>query len=222
MGIYARRHAQQMILDSAPIGDKSALSPRAQLLLLHIAANFGGDENMDNRSRRQGKLWNRDAIYFEGLGRKARAMGYNVPERIDAGTLYRDEMTQKQVNAVKAAVSTAVKDLVTSRYLVQTRRGQTGQQAEYQLQFLRRACSTCLNPDGKTMNETAHLPQKQQDEADDRDYDHTADIGREILKTPTVTTKESDVWGKATPALWSKPKTEPWGEQDGWGSDSPF
>lgn len=173
MGIYARRHAHQMILDSAPIGEKSHISPRAQLLLLHIASNFGGDEKMENRSKRQGKLWDREATYYEGLGRKARAMGYNVPTRIDAGTVQREEMTTKQVNAVKAAVSTAIKELVTAQYLVQTRRGQTGQQAEYQLFFLQLGCSICLHSKG--MDATKHLPQKQQEEADDRDFDREAD-----------------------------------------------
>lgn len=215
MGIYARRHAQQMILDSAPMGDKSSLSPRAQLLLLHIAANFGGDENLENRSRRQGKLWNRDATYFEGLGRKARAMGYNVPERIDAGTLYREEMTQKQVNAVKAAVASAVKELVTAHYLVQTKRGQTGQQAEFQLHFLQKSCSICSNRDGKSMNETAHLPQQQQDEADDRDYEHTADMG---MQAP----KEDDPWGKTQANGWGSPSKSQFPPGHPWHQESPF
>lgn len=163
MGVYARKHAQQLILDSAIPGEKANMSPRAQLLLLHIALQFGGDQEISKRDVTKGTLWNREAVYLEGLGKKARAIGYNVPEKIDAGTGYRAEMTDKQIRAVKAAVGSAVKELLYFDLLVQTKRGQTGQTAEYDLKFLRRSCSICetFHDGEKFMNETLHLSKDQ-------------------------------------------------------------
>lgn len=165
MGVYARKHAQQLILDAAIPGEKSNLSPRAQLLLLHIALQFGGDQEISKRDVTKGSLWNRDAVYLEGLGKKARAIGYNVPEKIDAGTGYRAEMTEKQIRAVKAAVGSVIKELVAGKFLVQTKRGQTGQTAEYACQFLKRSCSICAHiKDGERyMSATLHLSQEQRD-----------------------------------------------------------
>lgn len=170
MGVYARNHAQQLILDGAIPGEKSNLSPRAQLLLLHIALQFGGDQEIVKRDVTKGTLWNREAVYFEGLGKKARAIGYNTPEKIDAGTEYREEMTGKQVRAVKAAVGSAVKELIAGDFLFKNKRGQTGQTAEYDLKFLRRACSQCLvMADGeKFMDETLHLGDGQREEEFER------------------------------------------------------
>lgn len=170
MGVYARKHAQQLILDSAIPGEKANMSPRAQLLLLHIALQFGGDQEIKNQDVTKGKLWNRDAVYLEGLGKKARAIGYNVPEKIDVGTEYRGEMTSKQIRAVKAAVGSAIKELVHFRYLTQTKRGQTGQTAEYHLSFLNKGCSVCGHEKGgqRFMDATQHLPQAKREEAFER------------------------------------------------------
>lgn len=164
MGVYARKHAQQMILDGAIPGEKSNLSPRAQLLLLHIAQHFAGDEDRE-RKLKGAKLWNRDGTYFEGLGKKARAIGYNVPEKIDLGTEQRGEMDAKQIRATKTAVNAAIKELLFHRLIVQTKRGYTGQTAEYSLRFLGKVCSTCSHVvDGEEyMDATLHLPQEVRD-----------------------------------------------------------
>lgn len=170
MGVYARNHAQRLILDSAIPGEKSKLSPRAQLLLLHIALQFGGDQEIKKRDVTKGTLWNREAVYLEGLGKKARAIGYRTPMKMDLGTESRGEMTGKQIRAVKAAVASAIKELVLHGYLVQTKRGQTGQNAEYSLRFLRMSCSICeVIEDGeKFMNETLHLSTEQRDQEHER------------------------------------------------------
>ena len=170
MGVYARKHAQQLILDRAIPGEKSNLSPRAQLLLLHIALQFGGDQEISKRDVTKGTLWNREAFYVEGLGKKARAIGYNVPKKIDAGTEYREEMTGKQIRAVKAAVGSAIKELIAGDFLVQTKRGQTHQTAQYSLLFLRRSCSICgVTQDGqKYKNETLHLSKDQRNDEHER------------------------------------------------------
>lgn len=164
MGVYARDHAQQLILDLAgdvKDGDvTSALSPRAQLLLLHIALKFGGDHDVNLRDVTKGQLWNRAATYNEGIGKKARAIGYNVPKLVD---LHPNAPAEKRIsvttsNRIKAAVNKAVKELLHYRLLEQTHRGQTGVTAIYHLRFLSMGCSTCLVEDG--MDETLHLPDK--------------------------------------------------------------
>lgn len=166
MGVYARDHAQQMILDLArdPAGGDitSPLSPRAQLLLLHIALKFGGDHDVSLRDVTNGQLWNRAATYNEGLGKKARAIGYNVPKLVD---LHPNAPAEKRIsvatsNRIKAAVNKAIKELLHHRLLEQTHRGQTGVTAIYHLRFLSMGCSTCLINGGTGMDETLHLPDK--------------------------------------------------------------
>lgn len=170
MGVYARDHAQQMILDRAPdpeAGDvTSALSPRAQLLLLHIALKFGGDQDIKNRDVTKGSLWKRDALYLEGLGKKARAIGYNVPEKIDTHPAAPNHVSVTTSNRVKAAVNKAVSELLGWGLLVQTHRGQTGMTATYDLRFLRLPCAKCRTEGG--MNETLHLSDDQREEEFDR------------------------------------------------------
>ncbi|MGA7204380.1 MAG: hypothetical protein WBX27_07105, partial [Specibacter sp.] len=160
MGVYARKHAQQVILDLAPRGERSPLSPRAQLLLLHIAQHFAGDEN-DRRDVKRGELWDSSKTYFEGLGKKARAIGYSVPEKIDVGTVFNEEMTEHQVRAVKAAVQKAVNELTDAHLITQVRRGQTGQNATYTLDFLNRPCDICvfMQDGNRYMDATRHLPE---------------------------------------------------------------
>lgn len=165
MGVYARDHAQQLILDLANGPNEedvtSPLSPRAQLLLLHIALKFGGDHDVNLRDVTKGQLWNRAATYNEGIGKKARAIGYNVPKLVD---LHPNAPAEKRIsvatsNRIKAAVNKAIKELLSYRLLEQTHRGQTGVTAIYHLRFLSLACSTCRVKDG-VMNETLHLPDK--------------------------------------------------------------
>lgn len=164
MGVYARDHAQQLILDLAGGHNEedvtSPLSPRAQLLLLHIALKFGGDHDVNFRDVTKGQLWNRAATYNEGIGKKARAIGYNVPKLVD---LHPNAPAEKRIsvatsNRIKAAVNKAVKELLCYGLLEQTHRGQTGVTAIYRLKFLERPCSTCRVKNG--MNETLHLPDK--------------------------------------------------------------
>lgn len=198
MGVYARKHAQQMILDAAPIGGKSSLTPRAQLLLLHIAQHFAGDEN-EIRNVRAGKLWDRDATYYEGLGKKARAIGYNVPPKIDALTVEEEIMTPTEVRAVKAAVQKAVNELLEANLLTQTKVGRTGQNATYALTFLGRTCSICRHEkDGQRyMDATLHLPNEVREGALERADDWSHSI------TPR---KSQDAWGNTGS---SKPPWEP-------------
>lgn len=170
MGVYARKHAQQLILDAGIPGEKSNLSPRAQLLLLHIALQFGGDQEITKRDITKGTLWNREALYMEGLGKKARAIGYNVPERIDLAAEQNGEIGTHEVRAAKAAVAAATKELIGYGLLTQTKRGQTGQTAEYALRFLSLACDTCkVFQDGeRLMDETLHLTEQQREDEQDR------------------------------------------------------
>lgn len=168
MGVYAREHAQQLILDLA--GDPnegdvtSALSPRAQLLLLHIALKFGGDHDIKKRDVTKGTLFDHHAVYMEGLGRKARAIGYNVPEKLDTHPANPNAVSPTIYNRVKAAVNKVVKELLEEGLLVQTKRGQTGMIATYDLRFLRLSCSKCVvYQNGKKFrNSTLHLPEDQQ------------------------------------------------------------
>lgn len=201
MGVYARKHAQQMILDAAPLGGKSRLTPRAQLLLLHIAQHFAGDEN-EIRNVKAGKLWDREATYYEGLGKKARAIGYNVPPKIDALTVEEELMTPTEVRAVKAAVQKAVNELMDAKLLTQIKVGRTGQNATYALSFLARSCSICRHEkDGQSyMDATMHLPHDVREAAQDRADDWSHSIN-----------PRQDVWGKTGS---SKP---PW-EPSGWDS----
>lgn len=189
MGVYARRHAQQLILDSAPRGEKSPLSPRAQLLLLHTAQNHAGNEIDYRKKNNTGRLWDENALYYEGLGRKAQAMGYNVPDRIDSGTVQRGEMDTAQVNAVKAAVNKAIKELVGHGFLEQVQRGQTGQNATYSLRYLNFSCSICRHAGG--MDQTLHDPAGRAAAEEDH------------WPTPTAMPPVRDPWdaGK-TPSSW--------------------
>lgn len=187
MGVYAREHAQQLILDLA--GDinegdvTSLLSPRAQLLLLHIALKFGGDQEIERRDVTKGTLWNRQAVYMEGMGRKARAIGYNVPEKMGTHPADPGYVGPTIYNRVKAAVNKSVKELLEQGLLVQTRRGQTGMIATYDLAFLRMSCSQCAVPKG--MNETLHLTEAQRD----KEFERLADS-----RDGTATAE--DIWGR--------------------------
>lgn len=210
MGVYARKHAQQVILDLAQEGERSPLSPRAQLLFLHIAQHFAGDEN-DRRDVQNGELWDGTKTYFEGLGKKARAIGYNVPEKIDVGTVFNEEMTEPQVRAVKAAVQKATKELVDLHLLEQVRRGQTGQNAAYSLDFLNRSCSLCrFEKDGERyMDQTKHLPQAVRDAALER----ADDWSHKVKKPSGVTFPKATGWGAPSEeAPWDKPDDGGWGK----------
>ena len=189
MGVYARNHAQQLILDRASWGDKSKLSPRAQLLLLHIAGKPYVGNEFDSRKPKHGAVWNADnsARYTEGLGLKGRALGYNIPEKITSMTVRDGELSQGQLNAVKWAVNKAVKELMDFPlgldgegdhpvgFLRQTRdksgntiQAMPGRTAEYELPFLRFPCSVCgfTKGDGsRGFDHWRHVPQKQRDEA---------------------------------------------------------
>lgn len=190
MSVYARNHAQQLILDRASWGDKSKLSPRAQLLLLHIAGQPYVGNEFDSRKPKTGAVWDADgkSRYFEGLGLKARAIGYNVPESISSWTEDNEGITTKQLNTVKWAVNKSIKELIdfplgigrdgnptgflrqitdNNGRIIPARPGQT---AEYELPFLNFGCSTCKTrgEDGKWyMNHWLHVPQKQREEARD-------------------------------------------------------
>lgn len=173
MGVYARDHAQQLILDLAGDPDDgdvtSALSPRAQLLLLHIALKFGGDHDIALRDVTKGTLWNRQAVYLEGLGKKARAIGYNVPEKIDTHPATPGHVSVTVSNRIKAAVNKAVGELLFYGLLIQTHRGQTGMTATYDLSFLRKPCARCRVQGG--MNETLHLTDGQRE----KEYERISD-----------------------------------------------
>ena len=134
-----------------------------------------------------GQLWNRKASYYEGLGKKARAIGYNVPPKIDALTVEEGLMTPTEVRAVKAAVQKAVNELIAEDFLYQTKVGRTGQNATYALSFLNRSCSICRHEkDGKSvMDETMHLPHDVREAAQDR-----ADDWSHSIKP------HQDAWGK--------------------------
>lgn len=220
MGVYARDHAHQLILDRAPHGERSPLSPRAMMLLSHIAQRFGGDQDIANRKIMEGKLWNREAVYLEGLGKKARAIGYNVPEKINGDTVSDGEMTEPQVRAVKAAVGKAIKELVDAGLLTQTRRGQTGQNPTYALHFLKMGCSRCMftTDDGqRVMDENLHLSKDQRQAALDRIEDHRQGLARQKREAAKP---KSTGWGiKAPTDPWDAPPTDGWGKPS---DDHPF
>lgn len=188
MGVYARNHAQQLILDRAEPGGKSELSPRAQLLLLHIAGKPYVGNEFDSRKPKHGAVWNADgkARYHEGLGLKARAIGYNVPESISSWTEDNEGITAKQLNTVKWAVNKAIKELLdfplgrdrNGNHLgflkqITDKNGRTiparpGQTAEYELPFLRFGCAICRfkTENGEySMDHWKHVPQAQREEA---------------------------------------------------------
>lgn len=201
MGVYAREHAQQLILDLAGDDITSPISPRAQLLLLHIALKFGGDQSIGRRDVTKGTLWHREAVYMEGLGKKARAIGYNVPEKIDTHPATENPVSATTYNRVKAAVNKAVKELMEHGFIVQTRRGQTGMTATYSLSFLRRSCSKCavLQDGEKFMDETLHLNQDQREKefgriAESRIGNHSGEDIRESV----------DPWAAKAPSSWGK------------------
>ncbi|MGP5124719.1 hypothetical protein ACTXJU_17805 [Glutamicibacter ardleyensis] len=190
MSVYARNHAWQLVIDRATPGTKSSLSPRAQLLLLHIAGQPYVGNEFDSRKPKTGAVWDADgkSRYFEGLGLKARAIGYNVPESISSWTEDNEGITAKQLNTVKWAVNKSIKELIdfplgigrdgnstgflrqitdNNGRIIPARPGQT---AEYELPFLNFACSTCgtKGKDGKWyMDHWLHVPQKQREEARD-------------------------------------------------------
>lgn len=210
MGVYARKHAQQVILDLAHEGERSPLSPRAQLLFLHIAQHFAGDENA-LRDVKTGSLWDGSKTYFEGLGKKARAIGYNVPEKIDVGTVFNDQMTEPQVRAVKAAVQKAVRELVDLNLITKALRGQTGQNATFTLDFLNRSCSLCrFEKDGERfMDQTMHLPQDLRDAAHER----ADDWSHKVKKPAGVTFPKATGWGAPLEeAPWDKADDGGWGK----------
>lgn len=190
MGVYAKDHAQQLILDRSPLGEKSNLSPRAQLLLLHIAGKPYVGNEFDSRKPKTGAVWDAEgkARYHEGLGLKARAIGYNVPEKIDSWTVDNGDLTQSQVNAVKWAVNKAIKELIdfplgvdsNGEHLgflkqITDENGRTiparpGRTAEYTIPFLQFGCATCRvkGADGNTyMNHWFHVPETQREAARD-------------------------------------------------------
>lgn len=218
MGVYARDHAHQLLLDTAEHGERSHLSPRAMLLLFHIASRFGGDQDKANEDITKGKLWNREAVYLEGLGKKARAIGYNVPEKINAATIEDGELTKAQERAAKAAVGKAIKELLDAGLLVKTRRGQTGQTPTYKLAFLSMGCSRCLwtKDDGQlAMDETRHLSPEQLEQRHSNLDEYRIQQARNA-RTPAPKPKAaaSDPWGASIDLPWeSKPQTD-----DGWGA----
>ena len=215
MGVYARDHAHQLLLDMADHGERSTLSPRAMLLLFHIASRFGGDQDKANEDITKGKLWNREAIYLEGLGKKARAIGYNVPEKINAATIEDGELTKAQERAAKAAVGKAMKELLDAGLLVQTRRGQTGQTPTYDLRFLRRSCSRCVVwEDGQQyMNETLHLSPDQLEQRQSNLGEYRIQQAKNArTAAPKPKAAASDPWGSES-AWEPKPQTD-----GGWGA----
>lgn len=121
MTIQTIQQTKQMIINQADNGNRSDLSPRSQLLLLHIALQV--QDNEDN-------------TYSEGMGKMARAIGYNVPEHIDLSAERRGEITAQQIRAIKTATSSATRELMDAGLITQTRRGHRGQTAEYALTFL--------------------------------------------------------------------------------------
>lgn len=163
MGVYAKDHAQQLILDlavEAGDGTTSPLSPRAQLLLLNIAGKITGDMDIKNRDVTKGKLWDhtRNETYFDGLGLKARAIGYNVPKKITyhPASPSETQLDTKGINRIKAAVNKAVGELMYYGLLVQTEKGRPTVTATYALPFLKAPCSICRTPNGG-IDETLHL-----------------------------------------------------------------
>lgn len=193
MGVYARNHAQQLILDLAAENESSPLPPRAQLLLLHMALNFAGDQTKASWDIKNGKIWDRDSIYFEGLGKKARAIGYNVPEQLNGNPGSEAWVPDKTRNKVKAAVAKATSELVQTNLIQQVQRGQMKTNATYQLSFLSIPCSICTWTDKKTgelkFDPTKHLPADVR-----RDAMGTADDWSHNIK-PHVSEKPSSPWG---------------------------
>lgn len=202
MGVYARNHAQQLILDLADANESSPLPPRAQLLLLHMALNFGGDQSKATWNVRKGRIWDKNTTYFEGLGKKARAIGYNVPEQINGNPGTEAWVPDKTRNKVKAAVAKAVNELIEAGMIEQIQRGQTKSNATYRLSFLSMACSTCTWTDKETgelkWDQTMHLPPEVREAAQDQ----AENWAHSVNEKPHVANKPKSIWGPSANDPW--------------------
>lgn len=144
MGVYARQHAADIATNQQiDLGSSGylGLSPAARIMLLHIASLV--PENGEFRL-----LWDEDARYYEGLGLKGRALGYDVPPSMykrstDPHSTKPGAVSDEVYNAVKAAVNKVMRELTKLGLIKVEVQGRPGHTAEYSLPFLNKGCRIC-------------------------------------------------------------------------------
>lgn len=144
MGVYARQHAADIATNrriDPESSRKVGLSPTARIMLLHIASLV--PENGEFRL-----LWDEDARYYEGLGLKARALGYDVPPSIyrrsaEPESTKPGAVSDEVYNTVKAAVNKAMRELIEHDLVKVEVKGRPGVTPEFSLPFLNRGCRIC-------------------------------------------------------------------------------
>lgn len=144
MGVYARQHAADLATNQQiDLGSSGylGLSPAARIMLLHIASLV--PENGEFKL-----LWDPDARYYESLGYKGRALGYDVPPKMykrstEPNSTRPGAVSDEVYNAVKAAVNKVMRELVKHGLIKVEVQGRPGHTAEYSLPFLRRGCRIC-------------------------------------------------------------------------------
>lgn len=154
MGVRAYQHAMDLVVRAGASQrrrqieqnpDKPApstfLSPSSHLLLAHIALSvFENDDCI-----RSGQ-WTDDedgALYYKGLGQRARALGYDLPENFEKHMVMHGEVDEKLYNAARMATDRALKELVNKGLLSVHTRARAGRNARYALPFLDIACGIC-------------------------------------------------------------------------------
>lgn len=161
MGVRAYQHAMDQILIYGNIArrkhleehpDKKApgtlLSPSAQLMLGHIALSVFESEPFLRRGYWNQECENReDLVFYQGLGKRARALGFDLPANFDKSMVLAGEVDEKLYNAARMASDRALRELVAEKLISRKVDAAAGRNARYFLDFLYRPCRICLEPD---------------------------------------------------------------------------
>ncbi|WP_146111963.1 hypothetical protein [Arthrobacter sp. MYb227] len=156
MGRFAREKAQREHPDKKAPG--TYLSPSAQLMLGHIAlSTFESEATMQNG------YWNKDhetregLVFYQGLGKRARALGFDLPPTFDKSMVLAGDVDEKLYNAARMASDRALRELVSKGLITRIVEASAGRNARYFLDFLYRPCGTCLDPNTEGVEKDLRL-----------------------------------------------------------------
>ena len=179
MGVKLREHAIDIVLRASAISRRekvdelwetnealrergmrpvsvpsSILSPSAFLLLQHMALSvYESRETMEEDNE-----WNKDAyyVYYEGLAKRARALGYFLPLDFHKEDVMEDsqglswaKVDTSLYNAARMASDRALRELVKANLIRKEKDATAGRAARYELDFATFPCMKCTGHDGR-------------------------------------------------------------------------